>query len=87
MDHKLQRNVISYNYDSGGPPRGPAEGLVFVSDSGTAQHTGPLDTELVNSQGAEDQTAYGFADFHQAAVNIPALNSCALSLTRLLLRD
>lgn len=60
---------------------------MFVSGSGTAQPTGPLDTELVNSQGAEDQTAYGFADFHWAAVNIPALNSCALSLTRLLLRD
>lgn len=69
------------------PLRGPAEGLVFVSDAGTAQPTGPLDIELINSQGAEDQTAYGFTDFHRAAVNIPALNSCASSLTRLLLRE
>lgn len=59
---------------------------MFFSDSGTALPTAPLDTELVNSQGAEDQMTYGFSDCHQAAVNIPALDSCASSLTRLLLR-
>lgn len=63
MDHWVLQNVILYNYDAFRAPCGPAEGLVFVSHSGTAQPIAPLDTDLVNSQGAEDQTAYGFADF------------------------